>query len=192
MPEFSRTAKRRHTFAFVSTRLPLFLHSLRYNNGGEPVRPSFFPFFFLFFFSFLVDAHTSRTRQRHGPWLALDQMKTRFSARYWLCGWNLSTDRCARHAGPRSITTPALSSLFSRPWVLTRRTDARKYGMEFFSDLQKDFECLFMLIYKHVWLILERELIWDSISNLGRDFWLVGILFEIFKFGDFHIHWKNS
>lgn len=48
MPEFSRTAKRRHTFAFVSTRLPLFLHSLRYNNGGEPVRPSFFPFFFSF------------------------------------------------------------------------------------------------------------------------------------------------
>lgn len=191
MPEFSRTAKRRHTFAFVSTRLPLFLHSLRYNNGGEPVRPSFFPFFFLFFFSFLVDAHTSRTRQRHGPWLALDQMKTRFSARYWLCGWNLSTDRCARHAGPRSITTPALSCSLVLG-LLTRRTDARKYGMEFFSDSQRDFECLFMLIYKHVWLILERELIWDSISNLGRDFWLVGILFEIFKFGDFHIHWKNS
>lgn len=104
-------------------------------NRSDPLFFSFFFFFyFLFFFSFLVDAHTSRTRQRHGPWLALDQMKTRFSARYWLCGWNLSTDRCARHAGPRSITTPALSSLFSRPWVLTRRADARKYGIEFCLD----------------------------------------------------------
>lgn len=108
MPEFSRTAKRRHTFAFVSTPLPAPFSPFSFDttaaNRSDPL--FFFSFFSsFFFFSFLVDAHTSRARQRHGPWLALDQMKTRFSARYWLALWLKFVDR-------RPVCTPVCWTAF--------------------------------------------------------------------------------
>lgn len=149
MPEFSRTAKRRHTFAFVSTPLPAPFSPFSFDTtAANRSDPLFFFLFFLLFSSFPFSSMPTRVERGN------DTVRGSPSIRWkrvfppdigWLCGWNLSTDdQCARQcAGPRSITTPALSSLFSRPWVLTRGADARKYGIEFFfRDLQRDLECL--------------------------------------------------
>lgn len=122
MPEFSRTAKRRHTFAFASTRLPLFLHSLPIQQRRRTGPTLFFSlFFFSLFFSFPFSSMP--TRVERGKDTVHGSPSIRWK-RVFPPDIGSVVEICRPtgvHAGPRSITTPALSSLFSRPWVLTRR-----------------------------------------------------------------------